>query len=105
MFYFSAFVVQDLPEHEFECGMKLEAVKPSQPSQIYAATITKIVEHLMWIHIDSSKRMMDSHVESVNSFNLFPIGWCVSNGYQLKPPGRILGSSPSKRRIAIVQPE
>ncbi|XP_059151098.1 scm-like with four MBT domains protein 1 [Physella acuta] len=95
----------DLPEHEFECGMKLEAVKPSQPSQIYAATITKIVEHLMWIHIDSSKRMMDSHVESVNSFNLFPIGWCVSNGYQLKPPGRILGSSPSKRRIAIVQPE
>ncbi|CAL1529108.1 unnamed protein product [Lymnaea stagnalis] len=95
----------EVPDHEFECGMKLEAVKPSQPSQIYAATITKIVEHLMWIHIDSSKRLMDSHVESVNSFNLFPIGWCVSNGYQLKPPGRISGGAPMKRRIAVVQPE
>ncbi|KAK0062079.1 scm-like with four MBT domains protein 1, partial [Biomphalaria pfeifferi] len=48
---------QEVPEHEFECGMKLEAVKPSLPSQLYAATITKIVDPLMWIHYDSSKKM------------------------------------------------
>ncbi|KAK6993736.1 scm-like with four MBT domains protein 1 [Biomphalaria glabrata] len=94
----------EVPEHEFECGMKLEAVKPSLPSQLYAATITKIVDRLMWIHFDSSKKMMDSHVETVSSFNLFPIGWCVSNGYQLKSPGRII-STPFKKQIAVVQPE
>ncbi|KAH9504832.1 Scm-like with four MBT domains protein 2 [Bulinus truncatus] len=94
----------DVPEHEFECGMKLEAVKPSQPSQLYAATITKIVDRLMWIHFDSSKKLMDSHVETINSFNLFPIGWCVSNGYQLKSPGRII-ATPFKKQIAVVQPE
>ncbi|CAG5126728.1 unnamed protein product, partial [Candidula unifasciata] len=94
-----------VPEHEFECGMKLEAVKPSQPTQICAATITNIVEHLMWIHLDSSKRMMDSHVESVNSLNLFPVGWCVSVGYQLLPPCRMGGGSAGRRRIAVVQPE
>lgn len=96
---------QDIPEHEFECGMKLEAVNTSQPTQICAATITKIVEHLMWIHLDSSKRMMDSHVESVHSHNLFPIGWCVSVGYPLKPPSRVGSGTAAKRRIAVVQPE
>ncbi|KAK6959378.1 scm-like with four MBT domains protein 1 [Biomphalaria glabrata] len=94
----------EVPEHEFECGMKLEAVKLSLPSQLNAAKITKIVDRLMWIHFDSSKKMMDSHVETVSSFNLFPIGWCVSNGYLLKSPGRII-STPFKKQIAVVQPE
>ncbi|BFZ09138.1 hypothetical protein BsWGS_12177 [Bradybaena similaris] len=93
------------PEHEFECGMKLEAVKPSKPTEICAATITNIVEHLMWIHLDSSKRMLDSHVESINSLNLFPVGWCVSVGYQLLPPCRMGRGIASRRRIAVVQPE
>ncbi|XP_005111500.1 scm-like with four MBT domains protein 1 [Aplysia californica] len=93
------------PDHEFECGMKLEAVKPRQPGQICAATVTKLVEHLVWVHLDSGKRTMDGHVESVHSLNLFPIGWCVSNGFQLRPPGRVIGSAPARKRVAVVQPE
>lgn len=34
---------QRTEEHEFERGMKLEAVNPHNPNQICAATITKIV--------------------------------------------------------------
>ncbi|KAI8786355.1 scm with four MBT domains protein 1 [Biomphalaria glabrata] len=82
----------------------LKLFSQSTGQQLYAATITKIVDRWMWIHFDSSKKMMDSHVETVSSFNLFPIGWCVSNGYLLKSPGRII-STPFKKLIAVVQPE
>ncbi|GFN93457.1 scm-like with four mbt domains protein 1 [Plakobranchus ocellatus] len=104
-----------VPDHEFECGMKLEAVNPKQPAQIGAATITQLVDHLVWVHLDGSPHLLDSHVASVLSLDLFPIGWCVSNGYQLQPPV-LLRSHPSppslntqtqqkKRVVAIVQPE
>ncbi|PVD24335.1 hypothetical protein C0Q70_14815 [Pomacea canaliculata] len=95
-------------EHEFERGMKLEAVNPHNPNQICAATITKIVDHLMWVHLDSSTRIVASHVEHISSHNLFPVGWCESNGYQLRPP-RKTGIRPGMgspcKRVAVVQPE
>lgn len=99
---------QRTEEHEFERGMKLEAVNPHNPNQICAATITKIVDHLMWVHLDSSTRIVASHVEHIASHNLFPVGWCESNGYQLRPP-RKTGIRPGMgspcKRVAVVQPE
>nr|KAG5708815.1 hypothetical protein BaRGS_031969 [Batillaria attramentaria] len=95
-------------DHEFERGMKLEAVNPDIPNQICAATITKIVDHLMWVHLDSSTRIVASHVEHIGSHNLFPVGWCESNGYQLRPPrktGLRLGVGSPRKRVAVVQPE
>ncbi|KAL4226128.1 transcription corepressor [Mactra antiquata] len=72
-------------DHEFERGMKLEAVNPSNPNQICAATITKIVGPLLWIHLDHM-RDIPSHIEDIDSHNIFPVGWCESNNNQLRPP-------------------
>lgn len=86
--------------------MKLECVNPDSPNQICAATITKLVAHLMWVHLDSSTRIVASHVEHVASHNLFPVGWCESNGYQLRPPRRAgLHGGSLRKRVAVVQPE
>ncbi|WAR27037.1 SMBT1-like protein [Mya arenaria] len=42
-------------DHEYERGMKLEAVNPTNPNQICAATITKIVDPLLWVHLDHQR--------------------------------------------------
>ncbi|XP_052781114.1 scm-like with four MBT domains protein 1 [Mya arenaria] len=72
-------------DHEYERGMKLEAVNPTNPNQICAATITKIVDPLLWVHLDH-QRDIPSHIQDIDSHNLFPVGWCESNQYDLKPP-------------------
>lgn len=102
------FYYQHTGDHEFARGMKLEAANPDSPNQICAATITKIVDHLMWVHLDSSTRIVASHVEHIGSHNLFPVGWCESNGYQLRPPRKIglkPGIPSAHKRVAVVQPE
>lgn len=30
-------------------------------------------------------------IMSVESMNIFPVGWCETNGYQLRPPRRAVG--------------
>ncbi|ESO90513.1 hypothetical protein LOTGIDRAFT_164102 [Lottia gigantea] len=104
-FCFTLINEQDEEDHEFEKGMKLEAVSRENANQICAATITKIVGHLMWVHLDNSMKMVASHVEDVYSHNLYPVGWCESNGYQLKPPRKTGLNRASSKRVAIVQPE
>ncbi|XP_021367553.1 scm-like with four MBT domains protein 1 isoform X2 [Mizuhopecten yessoensis] len=94
----------DKPDHQFERGMKLEAVNSENPNQICAATITKIVEPLVWIHLDNSARVVASHIEHVDSHNLFPVGWCESNGYQLKPPRKTGLKGRPQKRVAVVPP-
>lgn len=89
-------------EHEFERGMKLEAVNPDNPNQICASTITKMVGPLLWVHLDNSVKGMASHIEDVDSFNLFPVGWCESNGYQLKPPRKISFGKKQHRRMSLL---
>ena len=88
--------IQGTDDHEFERGMKLEAVNPENPNQICAATITKIVGPLLWIHLDNM-RNVPSHIEDIDSQNLFPVGWCESNSYTLKPP-RSAGLRKARKR-------
>ncbi|XP_036366059.1 scm-like with four MBT domains protein 1 isoform X1 [Octopus sinensis] len=97
-------VCMDVPYHQFQRGLKLEAVNPDNSNQICAATITKIVDRLMWIHLDNSSKMKASFIEDIDSHNLFPVGWCESNGYQLNPPRRTGFRRPHKQ-VAVVQPE
>lgn len=84
--YFFSSIIQKIPDHEFERGMKLEAVDPEHPGDICAATIIRIVEHLMWIHLDTSSKMANNHIVDVRSDLVFPVGWCDSNDYPLQPP-------------------
>ena len=91
-------------EHEFERGMKMECVNYENPNQICTATITKIVDPLMWVHLDSSVKGVASHIEHIDSHNLYPVGWCASNVYQLKPPKKTKSRGRPPKRVAIVQP-
>ena len=88
-------------DHEFERGMKLEAVNPSQANQICVATITRIVDHLLWLHLDGAPGIVPNHVVEAESFDIFPVGWCESNGYPLKTPKK----TGLRRKVAVVQPE
>ncbi|XP_014238880.1 scm-like with four MBT domains protein 2 [Trichogramma pretiosum] len=92
---FCDFTVADeklFSEHEsaadagFECKMRLEAVDPRNQNIICAAHITKIVENLVWIKIDAYSDDYGEHIVDMHSQEIFPIGWCETNHYPLKPP-------------------
>ncbi|XP_038054389.1 scm-like with four MBT domains protein 1 [Patiria miniata] len=88
-------------DHDFRPMMKLEAVNPFCPSEICVATITKVVNRHMWIHFDNSK--LPNLVVDSESFDIFPVGWCESNGYMLKAPKKLIARKAKK--VAIVWPE
>ena len=46
----------------FAQGLKLEAVNPENQNQICVATVTKIIEHLLWIHLESNDRYVNSDI-------------------------------------------
>lgn len=73
--------------------MKFEAVNPENPNQICVATISRVFEPLLWIHLDNIPLYGSSHIEHFESHNLFPVGWCESNGYQLKTPVKVKKSA------------
>ncbi|GAB1860994.1 Scm-like with four MBT domains protein 1 [Camponotus japonicus] len=70
----------------FECGMRLEAVDPEHEHIICAAHITKIVDNLLWIKLDNYEYFRPDHIVDMHSLQIFPVGWCESNHYPLKPP-------------------
>lgn len=88
-------------EHAFQHGMKLEAVNPFNANQICPATVTKIAGRHMWLHFDGSK--LPNHIVDVESMQIFPVGWCASNGYTLRTPKKLLARK--TKRVAIVWPE
>jgi len=105
-------VCQGPSDHEFESGMKLEAVNPHQPGQICVATITGVFDdRLLRLRVDhqTSTSSSSTFYDTVDSHDVFPIGWCESNQYQLKTPAmKSLPTPPDKsasRKVAVVQPE
>lgn len=71
---------------ELTVGMKLEAVNPDNNNQICVATIEKFTKHLLWLRLDSTDSFQHSHVRSIDSLEIFPVGWCEGNSYPLKAP-------------------
>uniref|UniRef100_A0A2D4H5R0 SAM domain-containing protein n=1 Tax=Micrurus lemniscatus lemniscatus TaxID=129467 RepID=A0A2D4H5R0_MICLE len=90
-------------EHGFKENMKLEAVNSGNPEEICVATITKVKDSYLWLQLESSKIPVPEFIVSVESMNIFPVGWCETNGYQLRPPRRVVVSK--EKKIAVVQPE
>jgi len=84
----------------FEVGMKLEAVNPGQPGEICAATITRAIDGVMWLHLDHNPPSVPDHIVPLDTFDVFPIGWCESNECPLKTP-----KLAATRRLATVQAE
>ncbi|XP_075216742.1 scm-like with four MBT domains protein 2 isoform X2 [Lycorma delicatula] len=94
----------------FEVGMKLEVVNPDNEHQICAATIANVTEHLIWIHLDSNDCFQPSVIFSLDSLEMFPVGWCEMNNYSLKPPqsyhpSQTLSSSQSSENASSVTNE
>ncbi|XP_062312055.1 MBT domain-containing protein 1 [Osmerus eperlanus] len=76
---------QDVPNHGFQQGMKLEAVDLMEPRLVCVATVTRIVHRLLRIHFDGWEDEYDQWVDC-RSPDLYPVGWCQLTGYQLQPP-------------------
>ncbi|XP_043273622.1 scm-like with four MBT domains protein 1 [Venturia canescens] len=72
-------------EAGYEAGMRLEAVDPRDENIICAAHIAKVMEDLLWIKLDNFDDRRD-HIVHMHSMQIFPVGWCESNHYPLKPP-------------------
>ncbi|XP_043254702.1 scm-like with four MBT domains protein 1 [Colletes gigas] len=77
---------QSATDAGFECGMRLEAVDPECENIICAAHITKIVDNLLWLMLDNYENTRPEHIVDMHSLQIFPVGWCESNHYPLKPP-------------------
>lgn len=77
--------LQEVPNHGFRPGMKLEAVDLMEPRLVCVATVTRIVHRLLRIHFDGWEDEYDQWVDC-ESPDLYPVGWCQLTGYQLQPP-------------------
>ncbi|NXJ07556.1 SMBT1 protein, partial [Odontophorus gujanensis] len=90
-------------DHGFKENMKLEAVNPVDPEEVCIATVTKLKDSYLWLQLEGSKKPIPDCIVSVESMNIFPAGWCETNGYQLRPPRKAIVNK--QKKIAVVQPE
>ncbi|KAK3889154.1 hypothetical protein Pcinc_006730 [Petrolisthes cinctipes] len=75
---------QDL---DFVKGLCLEAVNPSSPGQICAASVKQICGHLLIIQLDSEPDS-ESVIRASTSQELFPTGWSQANNFPLQLPAQ-----------------
>lgn len=66
--------------------MKLEAVDQTDPSTMTVATVTQVVGRTMWVLLDGYKNDSVEHIYDVESYDLYPVGWCSMNGHPLLTP-------------------
>ncbi|CAK7319848.1 Scm-like with four MBT domains protein 1 [Vulpes lagopus] len=92
-----------ISEHEFKENMKLEAVNPLLPEEVCVATITAVRGSYLWLQLEGSKKPIPECIVSVESMDIFPLGWCETNGHPLSAPRR--ARVHKQRKIAVVQPE
>ncbi|NWR74597.1 SMBT1 protein, partial [Centropus unirufus] len=90
-------------DHGFKENMKLEAVNPVDPEEVCIATVTKLKDSYLWLQLEGSKKPVPECIVNVESMNIFPVGWCETNGYQLSPPRKAIVNK--QKKIAVVQPE
>ncbi|XP_002122746.2 lethal(3)malignant brain tumor-like protein 4 [Ciona intestinalis] len=72
-------------QHEFEVGMKLEAVDPRNQSLVRIATVSEIEKHRIKVHFDDWNTIYDEWYD-VDSFDIHPINWCQKTDHPLEPP-------------------
>uniref|UniRef100_A0A8C6IB40 Scm-like with four mbt domains 1 n=1 Tax=Mus spicilegus TaxID=10103 RepID=A0A8C6IB40_MUSSI len=94
---------QSISEHQFKENMKLEAVNPLFPEEVCIATVTAVRGSYLWLQLEGSKKPVPEFIVSAESMNIFPLGWCETNGHPLSTPRRARGHK--LRKIAVVQPE
>ncbi|KAH7937921.1 hypothetical protein HPB49_017588 [Dermacentor silvarum] len=87
----------------FEPNQKLEVVNGKNPNELCVGTVERVCPPLVWVHLEDSNEGGTRVVLPLRSQQLFPVGWCGSNGWPLRPPrdwappGRPSASSPLRR--------
>ncbi|XP_061494274.1 scm-like with four MBT domains protein 2 isoform X2 [Rhineura floridana] len=79
----------DLRNHLFTVGMKLEAVDVREPCNICPATVSKVFNnHFVQVTIDDLRPEMSTTSElcHADSLGIMPVQWCLKNGVHLTPP-------------------
>uniref|UniRef100_A0A8B9RWQ2 Scm like with four mbt domains 2 n=1 Tax=Accipiter nisus TaxID=211598 RepID=A0A8B9RWQ2_9AVES len=79
----------------FTKNMKLEAVNPRNPAEICVASITSVKGRLMWLHLEGLQMPSPEYIVDVESMDIFPVGWCEANAYNLTPPHKAVCKLPS----------
>ena len=70
-------------------GWKLEAVSPLDPTHIYPATVTRVLDEQFFIVQLDDVSASPSRTEICchrASLGIFPINWCLVNGLRITPP-------------------
>ncbi|XP_077134276.1 scm-like with four MBT domains protein 1 [Ranitomeya variabilis] len=73
-------------EHVLQERMKLEAVNPFQPQNICVATITRVTGLYIWLQLEGVMAPVPECVVHLESTDIFPVGWCETNGHPLCTP-------------------
>ncbi|XP_053324639.1 scm-like with four MBT domains protein 1 [Spea bombifrons] len=70
----------------FQERMKLEAVNPFQPQDICIASINRVNTPYVWLQFEGTKAPVPECIVHIESMDIFPMGWCESNGHSLCTP-------------------
>ncbi|XP_062990760.1 scm-like with four MBT domains protein 2 [Elgaria multicarinata webbii] len=87
----------------FMKNMKLEAANPKNPAEICVASVSSVKGRLIWLRFEGLQVPAPEYIVDVESMDIFPVGWCEANAYQLLAPHKAVLQR--KRKIAVVQPE
>lgn len=82
---------EEIVQHTFQCGMKLEAVNPNSRNQICPATVVEVIDSRYFVveiddlqETDAAKRIhFCGHSRTPT---IFPIQWTIYKGIKLTPP-------------------
>ncbi|XP_075689862.1 scm-like with four MBT domains protein 1 isoform X2 [Rhinoderma darwinii] len=73
-------------EHVLQERMKLEAVNPFQLQDICIATVKRVTGLYVWLQLEGLKTPVPECIVHLESMDIFPMGWCETNGYPLCTP-------------------
>ncbi|XP_075178201.1 scm-like with four MBT domains protein 1 [Anomaloglossus baeobatrachus] len=89
-------------EHVLQERMKLEAVNPFQPQNICVATITRVTGPYVWLQLEGVKSPVPECIVHLESMDIFPMGWCETNGHPLCTPP-LTNAKPRKKTVSNAQ--
>ena len=84
---------QEVPQHGFIEGMRLEAADLMDPRLVCVATITRVIGRLLRVHFDGWEDEYDQWLDC-QSPDIYPVGWCDLVDHKLEGP-RVLNKNTS----------
>lgn len=77
--------IREIPPHNFNIGMKLEAADLMDPRLVCVATISRVVGRLIKVSFDGWEEEYDQWLDC-ESPDIYPVGWCAMVGHKLEGP-------------------